>query len=68
MASSDEEAMKEAIVANTDIDAELVEEIALDRWDAEVDRDGLQSLADLSLRYEVLEEEPDLDALVWQPE
>jgi NitT/TauT family transport system substrate-binding protein len=67
-ASSDEEAMKEAIVANTDIDAELVEEIALDRWDAEVDRDGLQSLADLSLRYEVLEEEPDLDALVWQPE
>lgn len=67
-ASSDEEAMKEVIVANTDIDAELVEEIALDRWDAEVNRDGLETLADLSVQYGVLEEDPDLDAMIWQPQ
>jgi NitT/TauT family transport system substrate-binding protein len=67
-ASSDEEAMKEVIVANTDIDAELVDEIALDRWDAEINREGLEELADLSVRYGVLEEQPDLNALVWQPE
>jgi NitT/TauT family transport system substrate-binding protein len=67
-ASSDTEAMKAAIVANTDIDAELVELIALDRWDAEVNTDGLQTLSEMALRYEVLEEEPDLDALVWTPD
>jgi NitT/TauT family transport system substrate-binding protein len=67
-ASSDEEAMKEVIVANTDIDAELVEEIALDHWDAEVNREGLETLADLSVRYGVLEADPDLDAMIWQPQ
>jgi NitT/TauT family transport system substrate-binding protein len=67
-ASSDEQAMKDVIVENTEIDAELVEEIALDRWDAEVNQEGLQALADMSVEYGVLEEEPDLDALVWQPE
>ncbi|MGH9214499.1 MAG: ABC transporter substrate-binding protein, partial [Acidimicrobiales bacterium] len=64
-AASDEEAMREAIVANTDMEAELVDAIALDRWDAEVDRDNLQALADLAVRYEVLSEEPDLDAMIW---
>lgn len=64
--SSDVEAMKEVIVANTDIDAELVDQIALDRWDAEVNREGLTHLADLSVRYGVLGEAPDLDAMIWQ--
>ncbi len=66
--SSDAQAMKDVIVANTDIDAELVDQIALDRWDAEVNTDGLQTLADMAVRYEVLEEDPDLDALVWSPD
>lgn len=66
-ASSDAEAMKEVIVANTDIDAELADEIALDRWDAEVNTEGLQTLADLAVRYDVLESDPDLEALVWSP-
>ncbi len=64
--STDVEAMKEVIVANTEIDAELVDEIALDHWDAEVNREGLQTLADLSVRYGVLEEAPDLDAMIWE--
>jgi NitT/TauT family transport system substrate-binding protein len=66
--SSDVEAMKEVIVANTEIDEELVDEIALDHWDAEVNREGLESLAEMSVRYGVLEEDPDLDAMLWQPQ
>lgn len=64
-ASSDEEAMREAIVANTDMEPELVEEIALDHWDGEIDRTALETLAELAVRYEALEEEPNLDELVW---
>jgi NitT/TauT family transport system substrate-binding protein len=67
-ASSDTQAMKDVIVANTDIDAELVDEIALDRWDAAVNEEGLRTLADMAVRYEVLEADPDLDALVWSPD
>lgn len=64
--SSDVDAMKDVIVANTDIDGELVDQIALDHWDAEVNRDGLTTLADLSVQYGVLEAAPDLDAMIWQ--
>ena len=67
-ASSDVDAMKEAIVANTDIDAELVDQIALDDWQADVNRDGLEMLSELAVRYGVLEEQPDLDAMIWQPD
>jgi NitT/TauT family transport system substrate-binding protein len=64
-AASDEDAMRETIVANTDMEPDLVEEIALDRWDTEIDRAALATLAELAVRYEVLEEEPDLDELIW---
>jgi NitT/TauT family transport system substrate-binding protein len=67
-ASSDEEAMREVIVANTDIEADVVEDMALDRWDAEIDEDNLQALGELATRYGVLEEEPNIDELVWTPE
>jgi NitT/TauT family transport system substrate-binding protein len=67
-ASSDTDAMKQVIVENTDTDAELADQIALDHWDSEVNRDGLQTLADLSVRYGVLEKDPDLDAMIYQPE
>ena len=67
-ASSDTQAMKDVIVANTDIDAELVDQIALDRWDAAVNEEGLRALADMAVRYEVLDADPDLDALVWSPD
>ena len=64
-ASSDEEAMRAAIVANTDMEPELVEEIALDHWEGEVDRTALQTLAELAVTYGVLEGEPNLDELIW---
>ncbi len=67
-ASSDEEAMGEVILANTDTTPELLEEMALDDWAAEVDRDKLTALADLAVTYGALEEQPDLDELIWTPD
>jgi NitT/TauT family transport system substrate-binding protein len=67
-ASSDEEAMGEAILANTDTTPELLDEIALDDWSAEVDRDKLTALAELAVQYEALEEAPNLDELIWTPD
>jgi NitT/TauT family transport system substrate-binding protein len=67
-ASSDEEAMGEAIVANTDITPDLLGEMALDDWAADVDRDKLTTLANMAIHYEVLEGEPNLDELIWTPD
>jgi NitT/TauT family transport system substrate-binding protein len=67
-ASSDKQAMGEAIVANTDITPDLLEEMALDDWAAEVDRDNLAALGQLATKYQVLEEEPNLDELIWTPD
>lgn len=64
-AASDEEAMRAAIVANTDTDADLVEELPLSDWDPEIDRDTLALLGELAVRYGILDEEPDLDELIW---
>jgi NitT/TauT family transport system substrate-binding protein len=64
-AASDTEAMKATIVANTETDAELVEEIALDQWVADIDRDKLQTVGELATTYGILEEEPNLDELIW---
>ena len=67
-AASDTEAMGEAITANTDITPELLDEMALDDWAAEVDIDNLTALGELATTYGALEEAPDLDTLVWTPE
>jgi NitT/TauT family transport system substrate-binding protein len=66
-ASSDDEAMREVIAANTDIEPDVLEDMALDRWDAEIDRDNLETLGELATRYGVLEDRPDLDELIWEP-
>jgi ABC-type nitrate/sulfonate/bicarbonate transport system substrate-binding protein len=66
-AASDDETMREVTAANTDTEPDVVQDMALDRWDAEVDRDNLQTLGELAARYGVLEEEPNLDELVWEP-
>ena len=67
-ASSDTEAMGETIIANTDITPELLDEMALDDWSAEVDHDKLTALADLAVKYETLETPPDLNELIWTPQ
>jgi NitT/TauT family transport system substrate-binding protein len=67
-AASDDEAMREAIVANTETPPDLAEEMALDNWQPEIDREKLAVLGELATKYGVLEEVPNLDELVWTPD
>jgi NitT/TauT family transport system substrate-binding protein len=66
-AASDETAMREAIVANTETEPDVAEQMALDDWVTEVDRDALTEVGQLAVRYGALEEEPNLDELIWTP-
>jgi NitT/TauT family transport system substrate-binding protein len=66
-ASSDKEAMQQAILANTDTEADLLQDMALDHWDAKIDRAKLRTLGQLATKYGVLKKEPDLDKLIWTP-
>ena len=67
-AASDDEAMRETIAANTETPSDLAEQIALDNWQPEIDRDKLVILGELATRYGILEEEPNLDELIWTAE
>jgi NitT/TauT family transport system substrate-binding protein len=64
-ASGDDEAMRAAIEANTETPPEIISEIALANWQADLDTEKLQLVGELAAEYGLLEDEPDLDALVW---
>ena len=64
-ASGDDEAMRAAIEANTETPPEVVPELALANWQADLDTEKLQLVGELAAEYGLLEDEPDLDALVW---
>jgi NitT/TauT family transport system substrate-binding protein len=66
-ARSDEQAMRDAIEANTETPPDLVGEIALANWQPELNEDKLALTGRLALEYGILESEPDLDELVWMP-
>jgi NitT/TauT family transport system substrate-binding protein len=67
-AASDEEAMRETISTSTETPPDLAEQIALDNWQPEIDRDKLVLLGELATRYGILQEEPNLDQLIWTAE
>lgn len=64
--SGDEEAMRTAIEANTETPPEILPDLALANWNAELDTDKLQTVAELATEYGLLDEEPDLDELIWE--
>ena len=64
--AADAEAMKAAIVANTQTDEGLADQIALANWNPDLDTDKLAEIGALATDYGILESEPDMDALVWQ--
>lgn len=64
--ASDEEAMKAAIVANTETPEDLVNQIALANWNPDLDTEKLAETGSLAVEYGILEGEPDMEALVWQ--
>ena len=63
--ASDEEAMRAAIAANTQMPAEVIDQIALANWNAELDTEKLATVGGLALEYGLLDAEPNLDELVW---
>lgn len=63
---SDEEAMRAAIVGNTETPDELAAELALANWNPELDTDKLAETGRLAAEYGILSAEPDLEELVWQ--
>jgi len=63
--SDDEEAMRAAIEANTQTPPEIVPELALANWQPDLDLEKLALVGELATEYGLLEEAPDLDALVW---
>lgn len=67
-ASSDEEAMKGAIVDHTDTEADQVDSLALANWVPELDMTKLDCVGELATIYDILGDDPDLDALVWSPD
>jgi hypothetical protein len=57
--------MRAAIEANTQTPPDILPELALANWQPELDTDTLALIGELATEYGVLEEEPDLDQLVW---
>lgn len=48
-------------------DPAVAERATLSIYDASLDRDTIQLFADLLYKYKIVETEPDVDAIVWQP-
>ena len=67
-AASDDDAMREAISANTETPPEVVTELALANWQPELDEDKLALVGELAADYEILDAEPAVDELVWTPD
>jgi NitT/TauT family transport system substrate-binding protein len=67
-AASDEEAMRDAIAANTETPPDVVGELALANWQPELDEEKLALIGELAATYEILDAEPEFDELVWTPE
>jgi NitT/TauT family transport system substrate-binding protein len=66
-ASSDEQAMRDAIAASTETPPDVVPELALANWQADLDDEKLALVGELAVDYEILEAEPSIDELVWSP-
>jgi NitT/TauT family transport system substrate-binding protein len=67
-AASDEEAMRETIAANTQIPPDIVDQMPLPNWQPETDREAIALVGELSTKYGILDEEPELDGLIWTPD
>ena len=67
-ASDDEQAMRDAIGANTQTPPDVVKKLALANWDAELNLDALAKVGSLAVDDEILAKKPDIDKLIWSTE
>ena len=65
-ATRNPDAARATIPTFTQIPPEVAEKIRLPLWPSEIDREQLQDLADLAVKYRVIEEAPALDELIWE--
>ena len=65
-ATQNPDAARATIPEFTQIPPEVAKEIRLPRWPSEIDREQLSELADLAVKYKVIEEAPPLDELIWE--
>jgi NitT/TauT family transport system substrate-binding protein len=63
-AQDNPDAAREAITSYTEIDPAIVEQLRLPDWPAEVNRESVEQLAELSVQDGLIDEVPDLDALL----
>ena len=66
-AADDPEAARAIISTYSPSPPEVIDMIALASWGPEIDVDSLVEIGRLSTEFGVLEEEPDIDALIWTP-
>ena len=66
-AADDPDAAREIIKTYSPSPPEAIDAIALAAWGPEIDTDSLVEVGALATQFGVLEEEPDIDALIWAP-
>lgn len=64
-ATSDEEAMRETMKAITEIPPEVVDTLPIPNWQPQIDRSKVAELGELAAKYGILDEEPNVDELIW---
>jgi len=63
-ADSHPDEARQIIGTYTEISPEVIEQVTLPKWPAEVNRESVQTLADLALEDGLLSEPADVDALL----
>lgn len=65
-AAENPDAVREVIAEYTEIPPEAIEQITLPTWRPDLSRPTIERLAELSVKYGLIEEAPDLDTLIWE--
>jgi NitT/TauT family transport system substrate-binding protein len=66
-AADDPDAARAIISTYSQSPPEVIDAIALASWGPEIDTDSLTEIGALATQFGVLDEEPDIDALIWTP-
>lgn len=66
-ADEDPDAAREIIKTYSPSPAEIIDQIVLASWGPEINVESLREIGALSAQFGVLDEEPDIDALIWTP-
>ncbi len=66
-ADDDPDAAREIIKTYSPSPAEVIDQIALATWGPEINVESLREVGALAAQFGVLDEEPDIDALIWTP-